>query len=728
MRLQSLFRLFPYYLVWTLLAGVTGAHSQTTGGNRTTIVDAELEAFINKVLADWNSPGGVAVAFVKKDDNGVWTNVETKGYGRATASGTNVTENTMFNIGSNSKLFTALATSLLINNETISPRLNWDSKIKDFVPMFNLTDPVATEEATPLDLMTHRTGYTLHDFSYRYSDDVPAVIEKMQYLRQSAGFRDVWQYNNNMYTTLSYLPTLLLPNKPPFARYVKEFIFDKLGMNRTTYDYNKANAEGLRADGMAREGLDVYKDPFSGTPRAVQYWTSQTGGEDGSVLAGAGGVITCATDVATLLQTLLLDGVHPKTNETVIPPGVLKKITRALSLQTGTPDWPEVSLYAYGAAQLQITYRGHRFNTQISRLPYDNLGVSVLTNDHEYGKVIGEIIKNHILDKALGLEPIDWNSRYKAQKSIPPVPATPRPTNSTLPSTNFTNIAGTYENRGYGEIELCLLAPENPSPSASCAALTTNITTILPGVLRPGIPTLVGLVDSPWYSHIVVEHFNADLFNPTNDSALPYWTFNDKRSSDNKMIAELDVSGDQVALGLAGFWEGLWDGAAAGVPKPLGATVRERAEVYFVKGASSPSRARAAAAVPQTDAALSVVFSDQAPPAIGPYSQGIKFGDLLFLSGSLPLNSKGELVGEGDVRAQTRQVLANMKAVIDAAGSDLGKVIKTTVFLKSLQDFETVNGIYGNFFGDHRPTRSAYEVSRLPRDVLVEIEAIVSTK
>ncbi|GLB39321.1 putative beta-lactamase [Lyophyllum shimeji] len=600
MRLLSLLSLVPYYLAWDTLAGLPQALSQETGANITSIIDADTEAFINQVLADWKSPGGVAVAFVKRDDNGTWTNIETKGFGRATASGTNVTENTMFNIGSNSKLFTVLATSLLINNETLSPRLNWDSKVKDFIMQFNLTDPVATAEATPLDLMSHRSGYPLHDFSYRYSDDVPMVLYKMQFLRQSAQFRDIWQYNNNMYTTLSYFPPLLLPSKQPFARYVKEHILDPLGMNQTTYDYNLANSNGQRADGMAREGLDVYKDPFAGTSRAAQYWTSKTGGEDGSVLAGAGGVITCAVDVAKWLQMLLLDGVNPANNQTVIPPGVLKKIASAIIPQTGAPDWPEYSLYAYGAAQLQITYRGHLiiehggfirgFNTQISRLPYDNFGVSVLTNDNEYGKVIGEIIKNHIIDKTLGLEPIDWNSRWKALKSIAPTRATPRPENVTLPSTNFTKLAGTYNNEGYGKIELCLLAPEDPNPTASCRDLAANVSTILPGAVRSGIPILVGAVDSPWFSHIAVEHFNADLFNvslfistPTNDSSQPYWTYNDKRQSDNGMIGEADVEGDKVAFGLAGFWAGLWDGAAAGVPKPTGNTVRERAEVYFEK-------------------------------------------------------------------------------------------------------------------------------------------------
>ncbi|KAG5633515.1 hypothetical protein H0H81_007157, partial [Sphagnurus paluster] len=235
-----------------------------------------------------------------KNEQNQWVNIETKGYGMATASGTRMTEKSTFNIGSNSKLFTVLATSILINNASITPRLTWNTKVKSVIPEFNLTDPVATQEATLLDLMTHRTGYPLHDFSYRYTDTASDAIRKLQYQRQSAEFRDIWQYNNNMYITLSRLPEIL--TGMPFGRYVRDNIFMPLGMNATTYSYQLANSEGQRADGMAREGLDVYKDPFTGTPRATRYWTSMTGGEDGSVLAAAGGVITSAVDMASRSQ------------------------------------------------------------------------------------------------------------------------------------------------------------------------------------------------------------------------------------------------------------------------------------------------------------------------------------------------------------------------------------------------------------------------------------------
>ncbi|HUV99522.1 MAG TPA: RidA family protein [Gallionella sp.] len=119
------------------------------------------------------------------------------------------------------------------------------------------------------------------------------------------------------------------------------------------------------------------------------------------------------------------------------------------------------------------------------------------------------------------------------------------------------------------------------------------------------------------------------------------------------------------------------------------------------------------------------IKTDNAPAAIGPYSQAIASGALLFTSGQIPLRPDGSLVA-GGVEVQTQQVLDNLRAVIEAAGATLGQVVKTTVFLKNLEDFAAMNGIYAATFGSHCPARSTVQVARLPRDVLVEIEAIVS--
>ncbi len=118
-----------------------------------------------------------------------------------------------------------------------------------------------------------------------------------------------------------------------------------------------------------------------------------------------------------------------------------------------------------------------------------------------------------------------------------------------------------------------------------------------------------------------------------------------------------------------------------------------------------------------------IVATPQAPSAIGPYSQATKFENLIFTSGQIPLNTDGELL-DGDIQAQTKLVLNNLKAVIEAAGSSLDKVLKCTCFLSDMNNFAAMNEVYAKFFDNNPPARSAVEVARLPKDVLIEIEAI----
>ncbi|GIQ67274.1 RidA family protein [Xylanibacillus composti] len=118
------------------------------------------------------------------------------------------------------------------------------------------------------------------------------------------------------------------------------------------------------------------------------------------------------------------------------------------------------------------------------------------------------------------------------------------------------------------------------------------------------------------------------------------------------------------------------------------------------------------------------IHSDQAPAAIGPYSQAIAVGDLLFTSGQIPIDpATGEVV-EGGVAEQTHQVFQNLQAVLAAAGCTFDDVIKATVFIKNMEQFAEINRVYASYFGEHKPARSTVEVARLPKDVLVEIELI----
>lgn len=119
-----------------------------------------------------------------------------------------------------------------------------------------------------------------------------------------------------------------------------------------------------------------------------------------------------------------------------------------------------------------------------------------------------------------------------------------------------------------------------------------------------------------------------------------------------------------------------------------------------------------------------VIVTQGAPRAIGPYSQAVAAGPFVFCSGQIALDpTSGEVVGE-DAALQTERVLLNLKAVLEASGLSLGHVVKTTVFLRSMEDFPAMNEVYGRFFPGDPPARSTVEVARLPKDVRVEIEAV----
>jgi len=118
------------------------------------------------------------------------------------------------------------------------------------------------------------------------------------------------------------------------------------------------------------------------------------------------------------------------------------------------------------------------------------------------------------------------------------------------------------------------------------------------------------------------------------------------------------------------------------------------------------------------------ISTDKAPKAIGPYEQAIKIGDFVYTAGQIPIDPQtGNLIA-GTIAEQTRQVLENLKAVLEAAGSSLGKVIKATVFLKNMADFTALNEVYGEYLGKAKPARSTVAVADLPRGALVEIDLI----
>ena len=119
-----------------------------------------------------------------------------------------------------------------------------------------------------------------------------------------------------------------------------------------------------------------------------------------------------------------------------------------------------------------------------------------------------------------------------------------------------------------------------------------------------------------------------------------------------------------------------------------------------------------------------IISTDKAPAAIGPYSQAVKVGNLLFTSGMIPIDPATNTLVEGGIEVQAERALQNVKALLEASGSSMDKVVKTVVFIKNMDDFAKVNEIYAKYFTENFPARSCVEVARLPKDVLIEMEAI----
>jgi 2-iminobutanoate/2-iminopropanoate deaminase len=154
----------------------------------------------------------------------------------------------------------------------------------------------------------------------------------------------------------------------------------------------------------------------------------------------------------------------------------------------------------------------------------------------------------------------------------------------------------------------------------------------------------------------------------------------------------------------------------------------DRRRFLAVAGVVSAAGSRALAAIGGRKTMKKQVLTDKAPKAIGPYSQGIVANGFVFCSGQIPIDPATGELNTGAIEDQTRQVLKNVSAVLEAAGSSLDEAVKVTVFLQDMNDFAKMNAVYAEFFKTPNPARAAVQVARLPRDVKVEIEAIALVK
>ncbi|ESK80791.1 penicillin-binding protein, partial [Moniliophthora roreri MCA 2997] len=220
-----------------------------------------------------------------------------------------------------------------------------------------------------------------------------------------------------------------------------------------------------------------------------------------------------------------------------------------------------------------------------ARLPFDNIGVAVLTNDDDIGPIIREIIKYRLIDEALGLEPYDWDSIIKNASGLAiPTDNLSRQTNASDPSIDFTSLAGTYNNPGYGNFTFCLISEE---PTESCREFVANTSTLLPGAINTTVPTLLAKPDTVLAEYVVLTHSDGNKFDiaamhsfPTNNPEQPFWA---KVLTAPGFVVEFAATDNGIGMAMNG---GIW-GAGTGVPDPTGDSLEERAEVWFRQVAPS---------------------------------------------------------------------------------------------------------------------------------------------
>ncbi|ORY32151.1 beta-lactamase/transpeptidase-like protein [Naematelia encephala] len=451
-------------LVWLQAVSLVVASKQYVALStpKSSLLSDDLVHRLKRVQEKWRIPGvTIAVVASPKYTGDKWE-IQTVQFGIANAANDAVTNETMFSIASNSKLFTMLSVGLLIRNGTklaSGQNLDWSTKIKDVIPEWKLMDEYASDHTDLIDLANMRTGLSSHDLSH--GPQTPREwIANLRNLKPSAEFRQAFQYNNGHYTTLSEIvPTL---TGVPFVEYVKDHILDPLGMTQTYYNSTLAGETGNRVQPFFRSGVDETKcaqmwkatkdvdETCLGEPKSIGWWTT----EDGIFEAGPGAIVMSGRDMAIWIRELL----DPR----IIPRELLVKATDALAVMSET-FYPELSDVEYGMAQTTRHYRSVRMVGHTGGLPgqysalygFPTKGFAVMLalNDEFFGPWFKDIIGYSILDELLGMDPIDWEdrivSRYLGEKETsPPLLEHPR----AFPESK--DVVGTYHAEGYGNFTL----------------------------------------------------------------------------------------------------------------------------------------------------------------------------------------------------------------------------------------------------------------------------------
>jgi CubicO group peptidase (beta-lactamase class C family) len=408
-----------------------------------------FDAYMEKVVKDWNCPG-IGVGIVLNDKV-----VFAKGYGyRDYEKKLPFTPTTLCQIASNTKLFTAVAAGLLVQEG----KLEWDKPVRDSVPSIRFYNDELNNTVTLRDMLAHRTGITRHDTVWYQSDDTrKQLFDKVKYLEPQEPLRQIFLYNNLMYAAAGYI--IELQSGKIWEDFVRERIFAPLEMSSTVYtiaDMVKSPDCGVPFT-EKRDTFEIYKIPYY---------------EDIGGVAPCGAIISNIQDLSHWLIALMNDGKYG--GKQVLPPDVLKAtLEPAIALPNTaaeTRGYWELLNTAYGMGRETASYRGHLltfhggdlpgFHSQVSFMPRDRIGVIVFVIGNHCASLYNTVSYN-VYERLLGMDQTPWSARLleirlkgkkagteaRAKAGAEKVP-------NTTPSHPLEAYAGEYEHPAYGTLKV----------------------------------------------------------------------------------------------------------------------------------------------------------------------------------------------------------------------------------------------------------------------------------
>jgi CubicO group peptidase (beta-lactamase class C family) len=402
---------------------------------------AGFDSFLTEAIKAWEVPG-MAVAIVKDGEV-----VFAQGFGlRDVAHKLPVTPKTLFAIGSCTKAFTTFVLGTLVEEG----KLDWDTPVRVYIPEFRLFDRTATEQMTPRDLVTHRSGLPRHDLLwYNATLSGKQIVERLAYLEPSESFRNKFQYNNLMFMTAGYLAERV--GGKPWEEAVRARIFQPLGMTGCNFSVKDSQAAPDFAKPYDDRDDKIVEIPFRDITNA---------GPAGSINSG----------VSDMARWLVVQTHKGKIDGRQILSAAVLADIHTPHMTMGVPqERKEIAAAGYALGWMVDDYRGHRrvhhgggidgFTAQTVLFPEDGLGLCILSNMG--GTALPEMVSRHAADRALGLTPIDWSGEElvkkkkgkEASKAAKAKKETAR-RSGTAPAHKLDEYAGEYEHPGYGVIQI----------------------------------------------------------------------------------------------------------------------------------------------------------------------------------------------------------------------------------------------------------------------------------